>query len=134
MKLIYSAPILLAWLMITAVSCTKHKDDFEEKIPVASINFESPSMSSTYHAADSIAIKATAISTASIHGYDIVIRKANDTTKLFFQHVHEHNDTLYINKKWKSSVLSSANMEAQVVVYLDHDSNTLSKKALFKIQ
>ena len=55
-------------------------------------------------------------------------------TKLFFQHVHDHNDTLYINKKWKNSVLSTAHMEAQVILYLDHDGHTLSKKAFFQIQ
>ena len=134
MKLKYFTSLVILSLTVTLVSCTKHKDDIAENIPVGSINFQSPTNSSTYNTGDSIPIKATAISTASIHGYDIIIRKTNDTTKIFFQHVHDHNDTLYINKKWKSSVLSPANMEAQVILYLDHDGNTFSKKAAFKIQ
>ena len=134
MKLIYFASLLIASLIMTLVSCTKHKDDYEENIPVGTINFQSPINSSIYPAGDSILIKATAISTASIHGYDIIIRKTNDTAKIFFQHVHDHNDTLYINKKWKSTVLAPADMEAQVILYLDHDGNTLSKKAMFRIQ
>ena len=68
------------------------------------------------------------------NGYDIIIRKLNDTTKLYFKNVHDHNDTLSINQKWKNTITTQTNMEAEIVLYLDHDGHTGSKKAFFKIQ
>jgi hypothetical protein len=134
MKKIFSFTILFAAAVVALVSCTKHQGDIEENIPVATINFVSPTTSSIYHNGDSIAIQATAISTAAVHGYDVIIKKVNDTTKLFFQHVHDHNDTLLINQKWKNTVTAPANMEAQVILYLDHEGHTATKKAGFKVQ
>jgi hypothetical protein len=48
--------------------------------------------------------------------------------------VHDHNDTLLINQKWKNTVTAPANMEAQVILYLDHEGHTGTKKAVFKVQ
>jgi hypothetical protein len=120
--------------VVLLISCTKHKGDIEENLPVATINFESPTLSSVYSNGDSVTIKGTAISTATVHGYDIIIRKVNDTTTLFFKHVHDHNDTLAINQKWKNNLAIAATMEAQVVLYLDHEAHTGTKKAYFKVQ
>ena len=120
--------------IVTLPSCTKHRDDFEERIPVAIINFDSPTASSIYNNGDSVLIKANAVSTETVHGYDVIIKKVNDTTKLFFLHVHDHNDTLLINKKWKNTLTGPANMEAQIILYLDHDGHTGTKKAAFKVQ
>ena len=102
MRKIFLSSMLFAIIFTTVVSCTKHKDDVRENIPLHSINFISPTLTSTYRNGDSIAIQATAISTATIHGYDIIVRKLNDTTRLYFKNVHDHNDTLSINQKWKN--------------------------------
>lgn len=133
MKNILSTTILSV-LVLVLISCAKHKDDIEEHIPAHTINFSSPASSTAYQLGDSVAIQATAISSEAIHGYDLIIRKSNDTTKIFFQHVHDHNDTLLVNKKWKNSVAGPATMEAQIILYLDHDGHTGSKKAAFKVQ
>ena len=134
MKYIFSSSLLFAAIINALLSCTKHRGDIEEHIPVATINFFSPVASSIYHSGDSVTIKATAISTETIHGYDVVIKRSNDITKLFFQHVHDHNDTLLINQKWKNTVTAPANMEVQVILYLDHEGHTGTKKAVFKVQ
>ena len=134
MRKIFLGSLLFATVLVAFVSCTKHQDDVEENIPTHTINFTSPTLSSTYRNGDSIAIQATAISTASIHGYDIIVRKLNDTTKLYFKNMHDHNDTLFINQKWKNTITTQTNMEAEIVLYLDHDGHTGSKKASFRIQ
>ena len=134
MKIIYSLVLLLSASSTVFLSCSKHKGDIEENIPVATIKFESPTASTVYQSGDSVRIKGTAISTATVHGYDIIIRKTTDTTKLFFQHVHDHNDTLLIDKKWKNHLSVAANMEAQVILYLDHEGHTGSKKVSFRVQ
>ena len=120
--------------IIVLLSCTKHRDDVEERIPVATINFSSPTALSIYKFGDSVSIEGIAISTTTVHGYDVIVKKANDTTKLFFQHGHDHNDTLFINKKWKNTITTPTDLEAQIILYLDHDGHTGTKKARFKVQ
>lgn len=134
MKNILAITLLLSVFTIAFFSCVKHKDDIEEHIPAYTISFSSPASSTMYQFGDSVSIQATAISAETIHGYDLIIRKSNDTTKLFLQHVHDHNDTLAVNKKWKNTITGPANMEAQIILYLDHNGHTGSKKALFKVQ
>lgn len=134
MKTFFSIASILSVFTLVLISCTKHKDDIEEHIPPHTINFSSPAGSIPYQFGDSVSIQAMAISSETIHGYDLVICKSDDTTKIFFQHVHDHNDTLVVNKKWKNSIMGPANMEAQIILYLDHDGHTGSKKATFKVQ
>ena len=81
-----------------------------------------------------MSIQAVGISSETVHGYDIIIKKPNDTTKIFFQHVHDHNDTLFINQKWKNTFTVATNLEAQVILYLDHDGHTGTKKAGFRVE
>ena len=134
MKQFFSLILFFIIALVLLISCTKHKGDIEENLPVATINFESPTLSSVYSNGDSVTIKGTAISTATVHGYDVIIRKVNDTTTLFFKNVHNHKDSLFINQKWKNTVPVAGTMEAQVVLYLDHEGHTGTKKAYFKIQ
>jgi hypothetical protein len=116
------------------ISCTKHRGDVEQNIPVYTISFSSPTTSSVYRNGDSVAIQAIGISSETVHGYDVIIKKPNDTTKIFFKHVHDHNDTLVINQKWKNNMTAATNLEAQVILYLDHDGHTGTKKTGFKVQ
>jgi hypothetical protein len=120
-------------------ACTKHNGDEEktpEHIPVASIMFSSPTAGAVFANGDSITIKATAISTENVHGYDLAIRKAEDTTaQYYFTHIHDHNDTLNINEKLKLLVPSvPANLEAQITLVLDHDGHTKREKVAFRVQ
>ena len=83
---------------------------------------------------DSVTIKSTAISTQTIHGYDIAIERTNDTTTYFFQHIHDFNDTLVINKKWKGELKTGTDIEAVVTLYLDYEGHTKTQKLAFKVQ
>ena len=124
---------LLISFIALATACTKHKDDVENTSPKADIRFESPTQGAFYNSGDSVQIKGTASYTATIHGYDVIIRKANDTATLFFKHFHDHKASLAIDTKWKASV-SHANLQAEVVLYLDHDGNTGSRKVGFSVR
>jgi hypothetical protein len=63
-----------------------------------------------------------------------MIRNANVATVYYSTKVHDHNDTLTINEKWKSTLESAADLEVQVMLHLDHDGNTATKKVSFKVQ
>lgn len=117
-----------------AISCTKHKGDIDDHQPLASITFMDPSVNRTFRAGDSVNIKALAISSATIHGYDLIIKKQTDTTTCFFLHVHEHNDTININKTWVNTMGGSHKMDVFIKLYLDHDGHVLTAKAPFTIE
>ncbi len=120
-------------LFIAAIvtSCSKHKDDFYPTIPVATVTLSEPVESSVFHPGDTITIKASAVSKTIIHGCDILIKKVNDTTVYFTKHIHDHNDTIIINHKWKNILAAPAQLEAQLTFHLDHDGNTAVKKVRF---
>ena len=114
--------------------CNKHKNDILEENPAAIITFSSPTAGASYHSNDSIAIKGRAIAANTMHGYDLIIKKVSNTTVYYTKHIHDHNDTLVIDQKWKSLQKTATNLEAHVIVYLDHDGHTASKKVGFTVQ
>lgn len=126
--------LCLAVMIISLLSCEKHLLDKRATLAPYTLKIDSPLDGATYRSADSISISGTAIFTQSIHGYDIKIREWNDTSVKYFAHIHEHNDTLAINHKWKNSIVGKKQMEAEVILYLDHDGNVGSKKVLFNIE
>jgi hypothetical protein len=133
MRTIISAMIFIP-AACSLLSCSKHNGDIEENIPSASIMVANPVANAVYNNNDSVNIQAVAISSAVIHGYDVTIKRPNDTTVLFFNHVHDHNDTLYISQKWKNTTNEVADFEAQVSLDLDHEGHTSTKKVRFKMQ
>ena len=128
---------ILSFIIITGLfftACTNQKDDVEDTSPRALIQFESPTQGGFYQSGDSVTIKGTASYTSTLHGYDLIIRKATDTTKLYFQHFHDHKTTVQLNAKWKAENISNTNLQAEVVLYLDHEGHTDSKKVGFSIR
>jgi len=126
--------ILMAFIItISIAACTKRASDIEDTSPKATIQILQPTAGAIFNSNDSISIQATAVSTATIHGYDIIIRRAEDTAKLYFKHIHDHNDTLAINHKWKPAI-SNTSLQLELVLYLDHDGNTGNKKVNFRVQ
>lgn len=115
-------------ILICFAACTKHAGDLPEHIPSAIVEISKPTEGQMFNAGDSIQIKATAISTETIHGYDVYLTKQNDTARLYTNHVHDHNDTLFIDQKWKFDNAFRGNLEAHILLALDHDGHTLHKK------
>ncbi len=124
----------LAISVLGLVACTKHHGDIGEYIPEAVIKFLSPTPGAVLNAGDSINIMAVAISTETIHGYDLAIRKTGDTTKAYFNHTHDHNDTILIDQKWGSLVTNPANLEAEITLYLDHEGHTKKARVAFSVE
>ena len=118
-----------------AISCTKEHGEVTEEIPIASISFTLPSQGAVFANGDVVTIQAKAISTQNIHGYDLAIRKTSDTTNsVFFTHIHDHNDTLLINETWKSLVTHPTDLQAEIVLYLDHQGHTKKGKVFFRVE
>ncbi len=115
-------------------SCGKHEKEEEEHILVtASMVITSPLQNSVYYLGDTVRIQGSAVGTGVLHGYDIMIRRVSDGAQQYFQHIHDHNDTLAISDWWKNS-FSGVELEVEVKVTLDHHGNTQSAKVRFQTQ
>ena len=126
--------IVMAFIItILMAACTKHVNDIEDTVPKATIQVLQPTAGAVFNSNHSISIQATAVATATIHGYDIIIRKAEDSAKLYFKHIHDHNDTLAINHKFKPDASNTA-LQMELVLYLDHDGHTANKKVSFRVE
>lgn len=120
-------------LVILFYGCTKHKGDIADHIPSATLTIAKPLEGAQFNSGDSIQVQGLAVSSETIHGYDVVIKKANDTLRFFSVHVHDHNDTLLIDQKWKASVTNSL-LEAVVTLELDHNGHTLTRRVGFSVK
>ena len=115
MRVIYFA---LVWFVFLAIACSK--DNEESFLPTAEIAIDAPLQNSTIRLGDTIFIKGSAASKTGLHGYEVAIRKPGEAN-LYFQHFHEHADTILLVDKWKNVVAPPASLEVFISVILDHD-------------
>lgn len=119
-------------ILYTAASCTKHAGDYKEETPAAALVISLPINNQLYKATDSIRINAFATATAVIHGYDAYLTRQSDTVRLQSVSVHDHNDTLVIDRIF--APLAGGKYEAHILLTLDHDGHTLHKYVSFKTE
>ena len=105
-------------LFVCSIACSK--DNEESFLPTAEIVIKSPLTNSVIHPGDTIYIQGEATSATGLHGYEITIRKPG-AANLYFQHFHEHTDTLRLEDKWKNIVNQPGDLEVLISVILDHD-------------
>jgi len=122
--------ILVSFIGVALAACNKHAGDVDEPIPTATITITNPTDGAVYKNGDSIRIQGLAIASANMHGYEVSIKNAADTSVVYFsQHIHDHNDTLQINQAWQDTLTTATKLQVQVLVVLDHDGHTASKTA-----
>ena len=120
----FSLFILLFTAAIFFSACSR--DNEEIFLPVAEITMYAPLSNAIIHPGDTIYIDALATSSASLHGYELAIRKPGGSN-LYFQHYHDHNDTLIIKDKWKNTLSPPGELELWISVILDHEDHGKNK-------
>lgn len=115
------------------IACSKHAGDVDEPIPSATLTFSSPTEGGVYHSGDSLRIQGLAIASADMHGYELSVKNAADTSVVYYnQHIHDHGDTLLINQVWKDTLTTAADLQVEVTLILDHDGHTATKSVGIK--
>ena len=89
-------------------------------LPSAEITIYAPLANAVIRPGDTIYIDGLATSETGLHGYELAIRKPGEAN-LYFQHFHDHNDSLIIKDKWKNTVTNASDLELMISVILDHD-------------
>ncbi|RYY99702.1 MAG: hypothetical protein EOO11_04030 [Chitinophagaceae bacterium] len=124
--ILFSSAILLC-----LAACSKHAGDTEpdpHSVPAATLTLSSPVAGAHYNYGDTVWFRGTAVSTATIHGYDLSVRRANDSASLYYQHYHNHNDTIQINQYWVNDRTVAGDLEAGILLTLDHEGHVLERK------
>lgn len=112
---------LFVWLftvLVLFIACSRSNE--EMFLPKAVITMYAPEINKVVHSGDTIYIDGLATSDSNLHGYELTIRKRGGAN-LYFQHFHEHNDSLFIQDKWKNSLAAPASLELLISVILDHE-------------
>jgi hypothetical protein len=121
-------------LLILISSCTRHHGDFIAPPAKAAVVLSSPLSEQVYSKTDSVAIAGTAIASETIHGYELVIRRVGDASVVYSKQIHDHNDTLRIQEKWKAESSYPMDLELEIRLILDHSGNVFQKKQLFSVR
>ncbi|NCI45671.1 hypothetical protein [Sediminibacterium soli] len=116
-------------IMLVAASCAKHAGDRIETAPSALLTISRPTAGQLLKTGDSIQIVALATATAVIHGYELYLTRQNDTTRICSLSVHDHNDTLIIDRRLQPQ--PKGGYEAHILLKLDHEGHTLHKQVRF---
>lgn len=122
-------------LTIGLSACTNKAEDPkpepDKHLNTAEITFITPTENATYTHGDTVKLNITAVGEQTLHGWQINIRNKADNTILFTKDAHAHAAILNIAEYWINDVHTHCNVEAEVIVGLDHDGNKASKKINF---
>ncbi|RYZ24553.1 MAG: hypothetical protein EOO16_00170 [Chitinophagaceae bacterium] len=131
----YFSCIGFALLLFSIGACTKHAGDLlaPDEPAQAVLNVAQPTAGGEYRPGDTVRIVAEAIAPATIHGYDVAIVPVNDSTRLFYAQVHQHNDTLQISHFWVNDQAAAKELEVRITLTLDHEGNTLVRRIPFRV-
>jgi hypothetical protein len=122
-------------LILASILLNACEHNVEEKpAPVVNLNFISPVQGALYHTGDTVRINAIATSTDQLHGYDVYLKNSDNGTIYFFQHIHDHNDTLLVNEEWKNNLTTPTAIVAEIKLVVDHDGNTFIRNVAFRCE
>jgi hypothetical protein len=95
-----------------------HNHDTEKKI---SMNWAQPAEGSRVKFGDTLRIEGIATHSSEMHGYEVAIYKASDTsTVLYPASEHTHGTELKISKKWVCGLSDSTKLLVKLTVAKSH--------------
>ena len=133
MKFFKNSSIYFTFLFAGSVvlaSCSNDSDDPKPQ-HTATITFTSPAEHATINGGDTAIIAGTITSNEQIHGYKIYVRNTTTGADTLLVDDHAHATQVPFSGVWINDVTAHSEIEAEVVVTLDHDGNTASKKLHF---
>jgi hypothetical protein len=110
--------IWLFSVLVLPVACSRNNE--EMFLPQAMVTMYAPQTNAVIRLGDTIYVNALATSATTLHGYELTIRKPGGPN-LYFQHFHDHNDSLFIQDKWKNNITAPADLELLISIILDHE-------------
>lgn len=116
-------------LVIVTSSCKKEEDVHANYS--ATITITSPEADQKFDHHSNVTISGKIESDDELHGYKLVIRQLSDGAEKFSKEYHVHGKKIEFNEVWMNMIEIHQDMELEVIVVIDHDGNTISKKVVF---
>jgi hypothetical protein len=129
--------LLYTPIFLVFASCTKHAGDILPQpgdAAKAILRVAQPTAGGVYRNGDTVWIRAEAVAPANIHGYELSIRRPDDTTRVYYAHIHEHNDTLQIDQYWVNDRTNAQDLELEISLALDHGDSKYIRRIPFHVQ
>jgi len=100
----------------------EHDDDHDHDTATnITLNWAQPAEGSTVKKGDTLRIEGTATHTSEMHGYEVVISKASDTTvAIHTGDGHVHGTTIVISEKWKNDLPDTTKLMVKLTVAKSH--------------
>lgn len=124
----YTISLLVAVLMLLQ-ACQK-KDNTVATPSQVNISISSPVNGQTFHANDTVMIKADVSYATELHGYEVKITDTSTGLVLYDDAQHVHNDHFSISERWNEKPSTAATLKMEVIAEIDHDGNTANKSIL----
>jgi hypothetical protein len=124
MKNIFAIVAVTTFLLLA--SCKKETQN--ASTGVAQLSVITPGEATTFNKNETIKITASATHAQTMHGYEVTIHPANDTTAIFRSVNHTHGLSLDINDQWVNTSPAVKNQVVEVKVFVDHDGTIVSQK------
>ncbi|RYZ19546.1 MAG: hypothetical protein EOO16_19610 [Chitinophagaceae bacterium] len=121
--------------LLALLACTRHQGDVPAPATAAEaamLTIFEPGIQAQYRFGDTLHLRAIATAPATIHGYEWSVCPVNDTTRLYSEHVHDHNDTLHIDRYWVNDRPTPVALELRITLTLDHEGHTLLRTVPFE--
>ncbi|TCJ12129.1 hypothetical protein EPD60_16385 [Flaviaesturariibacter flavus] len=129
--------LFFSFALILFAACSKHAGDTDPgsvEADKAQLRVARPTANSIYRIGDTVRIKAEAIAPATIHGYELSIQRPGDTSRIYYAHIHDHNDTLQIDRYWVNDRAEAQGLELRISLTLDHEGNQYVRTIPFIVQ
>jgi hypothetical protein len=122
---------IIVFSFLTVACKDDHDHDDDPQPASANITFTSPAMYSAFNGGQTVTVAGKIEASHEIHGYKIIIRNKTTNTETVIKDADEHAKTVDFSADWTNNVTTHSDMEAEVVVTLDHNGNTTSQKVSF---
>lgn len=106
----------------------------DEHADSAEIHFIAPLDGSTVAPGADVPIEIHVTADAPMHGWVVTVRNTADSAELATFDDHDHADTYEIAEIWTANVESGTEVEIEIAVTLDHDSDPITSSATITVE
>jgi len=117
---------------VLAFACKKNHDDHGHATPATTnIHIISPTVGQEIDHKDTAKIKCEITSPSQLHGYTITLTRLADTTVVYTDDVHTHQNNYSIIYNWVNNNTIHSDMLLTIDANIDHSGNKVSKSVQF---
>lgn len=125
---------LLALAILALLASCQRSDDVAPDAANVTITVANPAEGQTFRHGDTVFVNAAVQYVSELHGYELTISDAADSTVFFSEDDHVHDDHFSISRYWVDTLRQPADLEVRLTAEIDHNGHEASKTIRIKSQ